>query len=212
MGRKSTWPDQDMIPGPFAFCRAAEPNFPLLNLICPQICLEPCRNWWASLFAAQAQTHTHQQMSQESKWYMARHGRKPKNSSVPYKHSANCLPSHSRPVTQALQRCKGANEPVHEIIVLHKLILQTSMRSHPMGLDVWFLVRPFVYFHNSCEWTAKALVANMISTIISWAGSNYFTVQDRDVTKSFEPCHEIRYFSPSVNSFFDRACAAIRWG
>ena len=27
--------------------------------------------------------------------------------------------------------------------VLRKLILQTRMRSHPMGLDVWFLGRPF---------------------------------------------------------------------
>ena len=59
------------------------------------------------------------------------------------------------------------------------------MRSHPMELDVWFLVGPFVYFHTSCVRTAKALVrlrgyagsrepslvAYVISTIISWAGS-----------------------------------------
>ena len=35
-------------------------------------------------------------------------------------------------------------EPAHEIMalfVLRKLILQTHMRSHPVGLDVWFLVR-----------------------------------------------------------------------
>ena len=30
------------------------------------------------------------------------------------------------------------------------------MRSHPMGLDVWFLVGPFVFFHTSCVQTAKA--------------------------------------------------------
>ena len=56
---------------------------------------------------------------------------------------------------------------------------------HPLGLDVWFLVGPFVYFHTSCVRTAKAqpslhkcagspepsLVAYVISTIISWAGS-----------------------------------------
>ena len=35
-------------------------------------------------------------------------------------------------------------EPYHEIMVL--FILQTSMCSHPVGLDVWFLVGPFVYF------------------------------------------------------------------
>ena len=31
------------------------------------------------------------------------------------------------------------------------------MRSHPMGLDIWFLVRLFIYFHTSCVQTAKAL-------------------------------------------------------
>ena len=44
-------------------------------------------------------------------------------------------------------------EPSHEIMalfVLRKLILQTRMRSHPVGLEVWFLVGPFVYFHTSC--------------------------------------------------------------
>ena len=79
-------------------------------------------------------------------------------------------------------------ELAHEIMalfVLSKLILQTCMRSHPVGLDVWFLVGPFVYFHTSCVRTAKALVrlrecagspepslvAYVVSTIISWAGS-----------------------------------------
>ena len=41
--------------------------------------------------------------------------------------------------------------------VLRKLILQTRMRSHPVGLDVWFLVRPFVYFHTLCVRIVKAL-------------------------------------------------------
>ena len=72
-------------------------------------------------------------------------------------------------------------EPAHEIMalfVLRKLILQTRMRSHQVGLDVWFLVEHFVYFHTSCMRTAMALapepslVAYVISTIISWAGSN----------------------------------------
>ena len=63
---------------------------------------------------------------------------------------------------------------------------QVLMRSHPVGLDVWILVPPFIYFHTSCVRTAKALVrlcrcagspepslvAYVISTIISWAGSN----------------------------------------
>ena len=52
-----------------------------------------------------------------------------------------------------------SNEPAHEIMtlfVLCKLILQTHMWSHPVGPDVWFSVRPFVYFHTSCVRTAKA--------------------------------------------------------
>ena len=41
--------------------------------------------------------------------------------------------------------------------VLHKLILQTLIWGHPVGLDVWFLVGPFVCFHTSCVQTAKSL-------------------------------------------------------
>ena len=51
-------------------------------------------------------------------------------------------------------------EPSHEIrvlFVLHKLTLQTRRCSHPVGLDVWFLIGPFVCFHTSCVRTAKAL-------------------------------------------------------
>ena len=73
------------------------------------------------------------------------------------------------------------------LFVLCKLILQTRMRSHPVGLDIWFFVRHFVYFHTSCVQTVMALarlrrcagspepslVAYVISTIISWAGSNF---------------------------------------
>ena len=79
-------------------------------------------------------------------------------------------------------------EPSHEIMVLsvlRKLILHTRIRSHPVGLYVWFLVGPFVYFYTSCVRPAKALarlrecagspepslVAYVINTIISWAGS-----------------------------------------
>ena len=71
------------------------------------------------------------------------------------------------------------------LFVLRKLIFQTRMHSHPVGLDAWFLVGPFIYFHTSCVRTANALawlrgctgspepslVACVISTIISWAGS-----------------------------------------
>ena len=76
------------------------------------------------------------------------------------------------------------------LFVLRKLILQTRMRSHPMGLDVWFLVGPFVYFHTWCVLTAKALarlrgcagspepsLVAYVSTIISWAGSFVFIME-----------------------------------
>ena len=52
------------------------------------------------------------------------------------------------------------NELTHEImalIVLRKLNLQTRMRSNSLWLHIWFLVRPFVYFHTLCVRTAKAL-------------------------------------------------------
>ena len=92
------------------------------------------------------------------------------------------------------------NEPSHEIMalfVLHKLILQTCVRGHPLGLDVWFLVGPFVCFHTSCVRTAKALArlrrcpispepllfAYAISTINSWAGSIAFIKPDAIMIK-----------------------------
>ena len=79
------------------------------------------------------------------------------------------------------------------LFVLHKLILQTRIRSYRVGLDVWFLVGPFVFFHTSCLRTAKALarlrgctdspepslVAYVISTIISWAALNVVFVHTR---------------------------------
>ena len=61
------------------------------------------------------------------------------------------------------------------LFILRKLILQTRMRSKPVGLDAWYLVGRFVCFHTSCVRTAKpepSLVAYVISTIIAWAGSN----------------------------------------
>ena len=103
------------------------------------------------------------------------------------------------------------------LFVLHKLILQMRMHSHPVGLDVWFFVGPFVYFHTSCVRTAKALarpcrcapepslVAYVISTIISWAGSNdlkvnllqfLLLVADMYVGSWFQDC--LGYPSPQV--------------
>ena len=56
------------------------------------------------------------------------------------------------------------------------------MRNHPVGLVVWFLVRPFVYFHTLCLQTAKALaglrglpepslVAFKYNNLMSWLKS-----------------------------------------
>ena len=98
------------------------------------------------------------------------------------------------------------------LFVLRKLILQTCMRSHPVGLDVWDLVGPFVYFHISCVRTAKALarlrrcagspepslVACVISTIISWAGSFILFVIELKVEGTgahwYETYHKMCYF------------------
>ena len=77
------------------------------------------------------------------------------------------------------------SDEVMVLFILRKIILQTHMHSQPVRLDVWFSVGPFVYFHTSCVQTPKALVrlhkctslpkpslvAYVISTIISWAGS-----------------------------------------
>ena len=57
------------------------------------------------------------------------------------------------------------------LFVLRKL-LKMLMRSHPVGLDVWILVGPFVYFHTTYV-RAKSLVTYVISTIVIWTGSNH---------------------------------------
>ena len=82
-------------------------------------------------------------------------------------------------------------EPTHEImalIALRKLNLQTRMRSNPLGLHIWFLVWPFVYFHTLCVRTAKAqarlrICANSkgssVSSITLW---NLFHLHDPNIT------------------------------
>ena len=101
-------------------------------------------------------------------------------------------------------------------LVLHKHILQMRMCSHPVELDVWFLVEPFAYFHTSCVRTAKALarlsgcagspepslVAYVISTIISWAGSIKDTLPFwRDLTGVVIPSKLWRIVHPAVSSW-----------
>ena len=103
------------------------------------------------------------------------------------------LPEYYEIITNPIDfkkiRVSFTNEPAHEIMVLfilRKLILQMGMRSHPMGLDIWFLVRPFIYFHTYVSelqrlWrdsmdaqAGLSLCWSPISTIISWACSNCF--------------------------------------
>ena len=53
-------------------------------------------------------------------------------------------------------------QPTHKIMALNalrKLSLQTRMRSNPLPLHVWLLVRLFVYFDTLCVRTAMALVS-----------------------------------------------------
>ena len=72
----------------------------------------------------------------------------------------------------AVKQMKWVFEPAHEIMVLfvlRKLILQTHMRSLPVGLDVWFLVGPFICFRTSCGRTATAL-ARLRSLARAFAG------------------------------------------
>ena len=106
------------------------------------------------------------------------------------------------------------------LFVLSKLILQTRMRSHPVGLDVWFLVRPFVYFHTSGVRTAKALarlggctgspesslVTCVISTVISWAGPTFFSVLLKNIS-----C-EYSLETPSCDNSNENPQHVFSWG
>ena len=87
--------------------------------------------------------------------------------------------------------CRISYEPSHEIMalfVLPKLILQTSMRSHQVGLDVWFLVGHFVYFYSSGVRTAKALArlrgcagspeSSLVACVINTIASAHIVIND----------------------------------
>ena len=75
--------------------------------------------------------------------------------------------------------------------ILRKRILQMRMRSHPVGLDVWFgqTVRLLPYFlcansegSGETAHPEPSLVAYVISTIISWTGSNVDTLEGTNTT------------------------------
>ena len=73
-----------------------------------------------------------------------------------------------------------------QLMRLWHLPSSVNTHSHRVGLDICVSVAPFVFFYTSCVRMAKALsrlsgcagspgpslVAYVISTIISWAGSN----------------------------------------
>ena len=104
------------------------------------------------------------------------------------------------------------------LFVLCKPIFQTHMRSHPVGLDVWFFSRPFIYFHTLCMQTASALarlckcpglpepllVAYVISTIISWADSKIHLL------KYFEKASAFRVALMSISLRSGRFCRMSR--
>ena len=112
--------------------------------------------------------------------------------------------------------------------ILRKLILQMRMRSHPVGLEVWFLVGPFFYLHAACVWTAKTLtrlrgcagssepllVAYVTSTIISWAGSNkvlkYTRQKFLSVTWNFQYFSKTNQYLENPN-FPEKGILYKRW-
>ena len=72
--------------------------------------------------------------------------------------------------------------------VLCRFKLQTRMHSHPVGLDVWFLVGHFVYFHTSCAnsegsgetawmhrltWVFAGRLCDMYHNLMSWLKCNF---------------------------------------
>ena len=67
----------------------------------------------------------------------------------------------------------------YEIMVLFVLILQTRMGSHPVGLDVWFLVGPYLMCANSkgsgetaqmgrLAWAFAVRLCDKYHTLMSW--------------------------------------------
>ena len=77
----------------------------------------------------------------------------------------------------------------YALFVLHKLVLQTHMRSHPVGLDIWFLVDPSIGldvwflvrpFHTWCvnsegsgrmrrlAWAFAGRLCNKYHNLMSW--------------------------------------------
>ena len=77
--------------------------------------------------------------------------------------------------------------------------LQMHMRSHPVVLNVWFLVGLFVYFHTLCVWIAKALarLAHLVLFVkIYFVGKD---LKQRILNKTIIVFSV--YFMPDVNDF-----------
>ena len=69
-------------------------------------------------------------------------------------------------VSLCLEPVGGRNNWAGSFVLRNTLILQTRVHRHPVGLDIWFLVRPFVYFHISCVRTVS--LCDKYHNLMSW--------------------------------------------
>ena len=113
--------------------------------------------------------------------------------------------------------CVWSLSPFQSFINLapRKFILQTRMLSHPVGLDVWFLVDPLsTSILHVCEQRRLArlcecagspkssLVAYVISNIISWAGSFGFFFRNYHFVSIFGKSSMSLSFMVNIKSHF----------
>ena len=103
-------------------------------------------------------------------------------------------------------------EPTHEImalIALRKLNLQTHMCSNPLGLHVWFLVRPFVYFHTWPDAVARSEASSlgMQAAPSSIPTSGTFFRGDLVMKTFLRPFSLFRWFKKSSCQLLAKECA-----
>ena len=81
------------------------------------------------------------------------------------------------------------------LFVLRKLIFQTHMHSHYLGLDVWYLVGPFIYFMcvNSegsgdtvrmrrLAWAFVGRLCDKYHNLMSWLISRFLIFTEQLIT------------------------------
>ena len=84
--------------------------------------------------------------------------------------------------------------------VLRILILQKRMHGHPVGLDVWYLLRHFVYFHTLWVWTAKVL-AWLRMRRLAWAFTGRLCDKYHNLTSWLKWYSEISYLTEIFTGF-----------